>query len=350
MQHKVLSAIALTLTALVVATPSEVPALFLQANTSLETVLRARLAIATASDALAVPTDAAVLSVEVPTRLPPSGIVVAVVAWPPSLGAAAGDALTLHCSAHTSAADFGDILILTDAHVAEGRVTVPLVRSRCSYQLRYIRGAAALVAGTAAARDAEVIAASAPVVLGADTDASGTRVAFGQAAGDIQLSWFSGNATAPAYVRLSKVSGGPYGPPVYADAPPVTYTAADMCHAPATTSSIVSYVDPGYLHTVVLRLNASERYFAVYGQTGGIEAPETSFRTRKTPGPDVPTRFAAFGDSATYPVFPGTVTTFDLIDAMDAEGDDEKIDFVAVVGDLAYAEGCVHRCPARQKA
>ena len=322
------------------AAPADAPSLFLQRNRTLAHTLEARRVFAAIGDALRVPVGAPALSVAVPARLPPSGVVSAVVSWPAlAVAARAGDAITLHC-AGADMADLGDLLVLTATHVAAGRVTVPLVRGGCAYELRYIAGGAALLSGMLAS-GAVVAAASAPIALGADTDASGTRVAFGDTAGDLQLSWFSGNATARAYVRVATAAGGPYGPPIYAGAAPVTYATTDMCHKPATEASIVAYLSPGYLHTVALPLNASTRYFAVYGQEGGAEAPETSFRTRSPPGPDVRTRFAAFGDSATYPVFPGTVTTFDLIDAMDAEGDATPIDFVAVVGDLAYAEGCV---------
>jgi hypothetical protein len=53
----------------------------------------------------------------------------------------------------------------------------------------------------------------------------------------------------------------------------------------------------------------------------------------------VPAKFAAFGDAATYFVFPGTVSTVSNILALDA--DEGPVDFVANIGDLAYAEGSV---------
>jgi hypothetical protein len=52
----------------------------------------------------------------------------------------------------------------------------------------------------------------------------------------------------------------------------------------------------------------------------------------------VPVRIAAFGDAATYFIFPGTVSTVSTILALNA---DEDVDFVTNIGDLAYAEGSV---------
>jgi hypothetical protein len=150
------------------------------------------------------------------------------------------------------------------------------------------------------------------------------------------------DATAPAIVRAGLTRGGPYTLNFTAAAAPKSYRAADFCHAPANETSPVGFLDPGFFHTVRLSgLAPGTRYYAVYGQAGGAEAPETSFRTRPLAGPDVPTRFVAFGDAATYPVFPGTVTTVDLIDALDTSDPQRPIDLVAMIGDLAYAEGAV---------
>jgi len=153
------------------------------------------------------------------------------------------------------------------------------------------------------------------------------------------LTWTSLNDTATAYALVGTSPGGPYTMRFTASSPPVTYAASDMCHAPANETGITSYLFPGWFHTVeITGLQPGSVWYAVYGQDGGELAPELSFRTRPTPGPDVVTKFAAFGDSATYPVFPGTVTTVDLVLAVDAS-EEGPLHFTSVIGDLGYAEG-----------
>lgn len=261
--------------------------------------------------------------------------------------------LTMHCLP-TGAASYGGLAfhqagdwfsIPTDAYEA-GRTASRLVRAPCAWvsQLWAVphtwaieHEPAGVLTGTAS-----LLARSEPVQLGADTDPSATRLAYGSGAGDMLVTWTSENATAPAYVRWGTTPGGPYSDTVYASSPAITYVPSDMCHAPANTTGIGSYLPPGYFHTVALRLQAGTRYYAVYGQDGGAVAPEITFVTRSAPGPDTPVTLVAFGDSATYPIFPGTVTTFDLILALDAEGNGGTgggVDMVAMIGDLAYAEG-----------
>ena len=247
------------------------------------------------------------------------GVVLVNASWSTAFAATAGDALTLHCA---GSADLGDYF---DVPAPAGWVLLPLLHNiGCSFEVRYARGMRAVVA-----------AAPAPS-LGADSDPVGTRLAFGDGAGDMQLTFGSMDSTAAAYVAVGTSAGGPY-PLNFSCAPPYTYRAEELCHAPANQTGILSYLFPGFFHTCALALAPGTRYYAVYGHVGGAPAPETSFRTRRLPAPDAATRIAAFGDSALYPVFPGTVTTVDMILALDA--DEGEIDAVAVIGDLAYAEG-----------
>jgi len=185
--------------------------------------------------------------------------------------------------------------------------------------------------------NAHVVAMTPPLKLGSDSDPVGTRISFGEDEGTIIFTFSSltNSSLAEAYVSVGTSSGGPYTMNFTAEAA-TTYTASQLCHAPANISGINSYIFPGYFHTTVLPLSPGTRYYAVYGHRGSPPAPETTFRTRLV-DPSKPTRFAAFGDSALYPVFPGTVTTIDSINAVDA--DVGEVDFTAVIGDLAYAEG-----------
>ncbi len=275
---------------------------------------------------------------------PPSGLVDVRVAWAAEAAGwvAAEDVITLACAADAALHDVVDFFGV-DAPAGERTVRLPH-GTGCDFHFNYVRGGAALFAaagGGGAGRGAARAGAPARAALGADTDAVGTRLAFGDAPGDMLFTWASLDGAARATVRVGTAPGGPYTMNFSAPgAAARSYKAADMCHAPASEASPVGYVFPGFFHTVALNLTAGTRYYAVYGQAGGAEAPETSFRTRAARGPDVPARFAAYGDAATYPVFPGTVTTVGNILALDADGA-TPIDFVTNIGDLAYAEGSV---------
>ena len=261
-----------------------------------------------------------------PTARSASGLVPVTVAWS-SPSPAERDAIALHCTGDPLTV--GDYFNLTGA---SGSFPVPLVHGTgCRFEFRYIQGGL----GTAAARVTAITPAPA---LGADSDPVGTRLSYGDAAGDVLLTFASltNSSTAPGYVSVGLAPGGPYAQH-FGTAPPTTYHPQDLCHAPANTSSITSYIFPGYFHTATLRLSPGTRYYAIYGHAGSPPAPETTFVTRSLPTPGQPTRFAAFADSALYPVFPGTVTTIDNINALDS--DEGPIDFVTVTGDLGYSEG-----------
>jgi hypothetical protein len=275
---------------------------------------------------------------------PPSGLVEVRVEWE-----AAGwspraneDAVAVHCSPDAEAWDVADFFVVPAGEASGARTLVLPHGTGCDFSFAYIRGGAALFAGSTSDAAPWYVAGTARSVrLGDDRDPVGARLALGDAAGDILLTWGSMDGTAAAVVHVGTTRGGPYTLS-FRSTDARTYRADDMCHAPASEASPVGYVFPGFIHTVALNLSTSTRYYAVYGQENGTLAPETSFRTRPQPGPDVFTRFAAFGDAATYPVYPGTVTTVANIVALAAATEDDGgVDFVTNIGDLAYAEGGV---------
>ena len=273
--------------------------------------------------------DATTLSVVLLPRSSASGAVSANVSWWCDAEDCTSDIVSLHCAGDLGATAPGASWPVS---APSGSFLAPLALGvRCAFEFRYYQRP-----GAAAAALAPVAAAPVPA-LGADNDPVGTRIAFGDAAGDIIFTFTSmtNSSLDPAFVAVSLSPGGPYSLNFSAEAS--SYAAEDLCHAPANTSGIASYLFPGYFHRAVLRLAPATRYYAVYGHRHGAPAPETSFRTRAPPAPETPTRFAAFGDSALYPVFPGTVTTMDNINALDA--DVGPIDWVGVNGDLGYAEG-----------
>ena len=237
-----------------------------------------------------------------------------------STASSVSDRLTLHCAGDASVGATWTVSVSSGSLIAPLASGVP-----CSFEFRYWSG-----------REEAVVGSVAVPPLSADNDPVGTRIAYGDTAGDIIFTFTSmTNDTADAaYVAVSQSPGGPYQ---NYSAVAMSYAADELCHAPANETGIASYLFPGYFHRAVLTLEPSTRYYAVYGHRKGVPASETSFRTRSLPSPETPTRFAAFGDSALYPVFPGTVTTIDSINAVDA--DIGPVDWVAVIGDLGYAEG-----------
>lgn len=252
------------------------------------------------------------------TTAPPSGLVPVTVTWS-SPTWTSSDVIALACSGEK---DLGDYYNLT---TPSGSFTTNLVHGLgCTFEFRYVAGG--LLSSSSGSR---VVSMASPPPLGDDRDPVGTRISFGDGVGDI-LFTFSSLTNGSAYVNVSTTPGGPYTQKFFT-ASPVSYRAEDLCHAPANTSSILSYIFPGYFHTATLTLAPATRYWAVYGHTsaGASVAPEVSFLTRSPPSPSTPTRFAIFADSALYPVFPGTVATVDNINALDADGG-APIDFVAV--------------------
>lgn len=301
----------------VAASSSARPALFFieRAPVSFESVLEARRHAASTGLVLPrahSPGRISIVGGEHESHSPASGVLSVTLEWSvPSAvrDGRGGDAITVHCAnASGGDADFGDFYLVPQTASSGGEIRGAtrvrlLAHTSCALEFRYLLGGAAFVGGpsTAAGDVAAVVVAavSSPVRVGSATDAVGTRLSYGDGAGEIQLTWTSMDGAASARVRVGTSPGGPYPLVFSAASAPVTYKAADLCHAPANATGITSYLDPGFFHTVLLSLNASTRYVAVYGQEGGAEAPETTFMTRAAPGPDVAVKFAVFADSAT---------------------------------------------------
>ena len=273
-----------------------------------------------------------------------SGLAHVNVSWSSKLMDIQDDIITVSC-AEPEDTLFGDYFPVDSA--TSFKVFVLPRGVGCKFVFRYIRGASSYIgpqpdiplSADGTPRSTAILVAEAkPLSLGNDTDPVGTRISFGNNPGEILFTFATLDNNSSAWVRVGQQSGGPYTEVFSTEM--ITYDASDMCHSPATDRFITGFVFPGYFHTANLTLLPDTRYYAVYGQGNSTTAPEATFRTRKAPSPDSHVKFVAFGDSATYPVFPGTVTTVDLIVALDADGD-VPVDFCAIVGDLAYAEGAV---------
>lgn len=228
--------------------------------------------------------------------------------------------------------------------------TFPVFRSRCNFTFVYYRGKQPLWPSGVA------LGASAPVTWARSwaTVPFHTHIAYGgEDAQHSMVVSFATNSTpsGPVLVQVGTASGV-YDLGNATDAESTTYGASDLCNAPANTTSLDFWQDPGVFHHVTVRgLAPGTRYFA-RPVAGGVPGDEISFVTGKALGAEVPVTFASYGDmSVTQYVLdgdsehdapnggPGAVGTARRLRArIDAEAD---IDFVAHYGDLGYAKGAV---------
>ena len=121
----------------------------------------------------------------------------------------------------------------------------------------------------------------------------------------------------PSEMRVSWVSNTQYPTPVVqwssnmamtwaqnASGTTDTYTADDMCNAPANVSAAFGmetqggFIDPGFLHTAVMTgLNPGKRYYYRYGQTYPSHFSKVmSFKAAPTVHPDYAFKFVVYAD------------------------------------------------------
>lgn len=111
-----------------------------------------------------------------------------------------------------------------------------------------------------------------------------------------------------------------------------TYSASDLCEAPANQSSQLWFRDPGYVHTVKLTgLVPDQRYWYSFGNEEDGWSKMASFRA--APSKPRRTRFIAFGDQDV--IEPSRNVSLGIVHSAKAD----KLDFVVHFGDLGYALG-----------
>lgn len=113
-----------------------------------------------------------------------------------------------------------------------------------------------------------------------------------------------------------------------------TYAAADMCHAPATTTSQLTFRDPGFMHKVVLQgLLPDQIYFYQYGNDQDGWSKVQSFRSK--PSADARTaKFIAYGDMGVDSAPAAQSTAVRVFADVVGEGYDS---FLLHFGDVRYA-------------
>ena len=234
-----------------------------------------------------------------------------------------------------------------------GAYNFTIFRSRCDNEFRYYRGKQPLWPS------GETLGVSAPLTwagLPWATHPFHTHVAYGGE--DTQHSMivsFTTNSSMYGDGGYVSVMVGTV-PGVYSfnatDIESTTYGAADLCNAPANTTSVDFWQWPGVFHHATIRgLAPSTRYYA-RAVAGEFAGDEITFVTGATLSPAARTTFAAFGDMSvtgytlTYDTHkdtpdggPGAVGTAQRLRTRIDAG--EPLDFVLHFGDLGYAKGAI---------
>jgi len=120
-----------------------------------------------------------------------------------------------------------------------------------------------------------------------------------------------------------------------------TYKANDMCNAPAATTDIFYYRDPGFFHDATMKgLNPRTRYYYRFGQDN-IWSEEYSFVTPPEAGDADNFKFVMYGDHGAVGCFgshggcPGATGTVAWV-ANEIKND---ANLILHIGDISYAVG-----------
>jgi hypothetical protein len=116
-----------------------------------------------------------------------------------------------------------------------------------------------------------------------------------------------------------------------------TYTASDMCEGKANTWGPQAFIDPGFMHTVLLEdLRPSTTYFYRVGSDEHGWSPIYSFTNRPVSSSDEEVNMIAYGDMGLSPVEPGAKST---IDRVTARVTSSNVTCLLHIGDISYARG-----------
>ena len=115
-----------------------------------------------------------------------------------------------------------------------------------------------------------------------------------------------------------------------------TYTATDMCEGRANQWGPQGFIDPGYMHTMLLQgLRPSTTYFYRVGSDQHGWSSIYSFMNRPINSNEA-VNMIAFGDMGVAPVEPGAKATIDRVTARVLS---TNITCLLHIGDISYARG-----------
>lgn len=220
------------------------------------------------------------------------------------------------------------------SYLKTGTVTVPFrcINMRSDYAFALFSGGL---------NNPVEIAHSVPVTFHLPNEPLHPRLAVTTNPGELRVTWSSGsNAASNPQVYLA-LAADPSNGKWYPADNTYTYTAADMCGAPATT---IGYRDVGYIHTLVLKnIQPSTPYLYSIGDNTSAQL-EIPFTSLPVGGPSSSIVIAAVGDVGQNPLdgasdeymFP-TVPNMTQLISQDIEN--RNVQGFLHVGDISYARG-----------
>ncbi|CAF1045225.1 unnamed protein product [Adineta steineri] len=116
----------------------------------------------------------------------------------------------------------------------------------------------------------------------------------------------------------------------------ITYQASDMCEGKANITGPQTFINPGYMHTILLNnLNSSTIYYYRVGNNEHGWSPIYHFINRPA-NIDDEVNLIAYGDMGVSPVQPGAKAT---IDRVATRIQTNNITAILHIGDVSYARG-----------
>lgn len=116
----------------------------------------------------------------------------------------------------------------------------------------------------------------------------------------------------------------------------ITYTASDMCEGKANRWGPQAFIDPGYMHTVLIEnLRPSTTYFYRVGTDAHGWSSIYSF-TNRPANKDEAVNLIAFGDMGLAPFAPGSKSTTDRLTPRVVS---TNVTCLLHIGDISYARG-----------
>lgn len=116
----------------------------------------------------------------------------------------------------------------------------------------------------------------------------------------------------------------------------LTYKAADMCELKAIVVGPQNFIDPGFIHTVVLQnLLPSTKYYYRVGNNLHGWSPVYSF-TNRPADENAEVHIIAYGDMGVAPIGRGAQST---VDRVTAQINSLNVTSLMHIGDISYARG-----------
>jgi hypothetical protein len=205
----------------------------------------------------------------------------------------------------------------------KGVTQFQLVNLRADYVIVYAQGG-------------DVVATSPVITFKNYNEPTQAHLAYTDSPSEVRLKWVTRDRVNPQ-VKFGVLSGQYQWT---ATATTATYTAKDLCGAPANSTG---WMDPGLIHDAVLtNLKPNQKYYYIYGDSAYSWSSESSFVAAPVPGDNI--NIIAFGDmgkgeedgsSCHWDEKPALNTTNNIAKEL------SELQYNAVfhIGDISYAVG-----------